>query len=456
MSTRLLIVLLDGADGTLLERWSSDGTLPVLTTLRHRGQIRRLTAPVGITDDGLWASFQYGASLGEHGRYFWHKQLSSGAMGMAYLEESQRLSFWNRLSDQGQRVAVFDVPKCGHPRPINGLHLVDWLVHWRYFREPLSHPQSLATAVGSRFGAPPPSPCGEEPTLLSDPDLLSHITHLRQSVAQKSTAAIHYLAGEEWDLFLVGFQEAHCAGHLLWDLADSSHPSHEPGRSDRLGHPVRTLLQALDSAIGSLIAAAGPGAVVAVITPTNMEPNGTLIHLMPTVVERLNLSLGETHLSLLLRRVSSRLRQRPSRPPLSLLPYDENAVALRFSSPQGNAQVSRPDTFQLERTEHLLRGLMDAETGQQVVRVIERPSRDLPGARRAELPDLLVCGWPGQIPRAVLSPELGRISAAQPLLRPGNHASGGLIMLQGADLEGINGFEDMASLAQRIADRMPS
>lgn len=26
MSTRLLIVLLDGADGTLLERWSSDGT----------------------------------------------------------------------------------------------------------------------------------------------------------------------------------------------------------------------------------------------------------------------------------------------------------------------------------------------------------------------------------------------------------------------------------------------
>lgn len=455
MSTRFLIVLLDGADGTLLERWSGDGTLPVLTALRRGGQMRRLSAPAGITDDGLWASFQYGESLAEHGRYFWLQQLSSGAMGMAHHQEVGRPSFWNRLSDQGHQVAVFDVPKCGRPRPIHGLHLVDWLVHGRYFREPLSQPPTLAEEVVSRFGAAPPSTCGDAPTSLGDAEILGHIAHLRQSVVQKSAAANHFLAGSPWDLFLVGFKEAHCAGHLLWDLMDSSHPRYEPGRSARLGHPVRTLLRDLDNAIGALMTAAGPEAVVAVIAPSNMESNGSLMHLMPTVVRRLNRQLGETSLSLLLRRARTRLKQRPSRPLFSLLPYNENAVALRFSPPRRSTEAPRSsDTCQLEEAEQLLRGLIDADTGRPVVRVITRPSRDQAGAHAAGLPDLLVCGWPGHIPRAVESRQLGRISADPPSLRPGNHASGGLMLLQGAPLSGVHGLEDVAALAQRIAERI--
>ena len=77
MSARLLIVALDGADGRLLDRWSRDGTLPNLTNLRSRGAVKQLSAPDGVTDDGLWASFKYAVELGEHGRYHWYQRIES-------------------------------------------------------------------------------------------------------------------------------------------------------------------------------------------------------------------------------------------------------------------------------------------------------------------------------------------------------------------------------------------
>ena len=160
MTARLLMIALDGADGRMLDRCSADGSLPHLTALRARGGIRRLEAMQGITDDALWASFQFAAALAEHGRYHYEIPLHDGQIGMAYHGETAP-SFWNRLSDRGLRVAVFDIPKCGVPRPINGLHLVDWLVHGRYFLDrPRSYPPELAGEVLEQFGPAPPSQCG--------------------------------------------------------------------------------------------------------------------------------------------------------------------------------------------------------------------------------------------------------------------------------------------------------
>ena len=136
------MVALDGADGSLLERWIADGSLPNLAALRSRGGARKLSAPQGVTDDALWASFQFCSGLGKHGRYHYVQRIDSGEMGLAYLNEAGRDSFWDTLSNQGRRVAIFDVPKCGLPKAINGIHLADWLVHGRNFKQPKSYPES--------------------------------------------------------------------------------------------------------------------------------------------------------------------------------------------------------------------------------------------------------------------------------------------------------------------------
>src|SRR4029077_16808466 len=112
MPARLLIIGLDGADGRLLDRATMDGTLPNLAALRGRGRGWPLVPARGETDDSLWASFQYGVATGEHGRSTDLLEDDAGMGRYAPHEENDRDTFRDKLSGQGHRVAVFDVPKC--------------------------------------------------------------------------------------------------------------------------------------------------------------------------------------------------------------------------------------------------------------------------------------------------------------------------------------------------------
>lgn len=455
MTARCLMIALDGADGALLDRWSADGTLPNLAALRARGAATRLSAPEGLTDDALWASFQYATGLGEHGRYHFFQRLNSGEIGMAHRDEADRETFWDTLSSQGLRVAVFDVPKCRLPRPINGLHLADWLVHGRNFPEPKSYPESLAGEVVEHFGAAPPSRCGYEGPVLSDAEVLEVAANLRTAVAMKRAAGLHYLASGVWDLFIIAFKEAHCAGHTLWDLVDARHTGHNASRAALLGEPLWAIFSDLDAAVGDLIAAAGPDAVVAAFSPTDFEPNATLDHLMPAIVKRLNQDLGETLITRAVGQVQGRISSMHARPPCELLPYNENCTALRINPPRsifGRSPIRGRSKDQiLEQVEFRLRELTDGDTGQPVVAAIDRPSAEHVGKRAAALPDLLIRYAAGTIPRAVVSPRLGRFEAERPKARPGNHASGGFLILAGEVVAAsVIAMQDLGPLAAKV------
>ena len=454
MSARLLIIALDGADGILLDRWSADGTLPNLAALRARGATKRLSAPAGVTDDALWASFQYAESIGEHGRNYFYQGLDNGGMDMAYLNEADRESFWQTLSNQGLQVGIFDVPKCGLPRPINGIHLVDWLVHGRYFMEPKSHPESLAGEVVEKFGPAPPSRCGGKGPSPSVDEEKEVVANMRLAAARKRAAGLHYLNSEPWDLFVIGFKEAHCAGHRYWDLTDPKHGDYDPERNALLGDPFRTIFRDLDAAVGDLVAAVGPDTPVAVFSTTDMEPNATLNHLMPAIGKRLRRRLGESPIARGLRYVMKRFgATSPIAPLCDLMPSNENCAAIRVN-PQGGffrhtPGYERKKAKLVERAESLLRELVDADTGLRVIAVIDRPSAQYPGKRAAALPDLLLRCAPNTLPRAVVSPRLGRIEAEVPQLRTGNHAVGGFLVSTGDAFAGVNAMEDFGSAAAK-------
>src|SRR5579871_1527521 len=100
MTARVLMIALDGADGRMLDRVSNDGSSPNLATLRARGCAKRLFAPPGLTDDALWACFQYAADVGEHGRYYFWLRRDDGRQGLAHLDEADRDTFWDDLSSR--------------------------------------------------------------------------------------------------------------------------------------------------------------------------------------------------------------------------------------------------------------------------------------------------------------------------------------------------------------------
>jgi hypothetical protein len=182
-----------------------------------------------------------------------------------------------------------------------------------------------------------------------------------------------------------------------------------------------------------------------------MEPNATLMHLMPEVVNRLNGVLGFTPLTRNIRRVMRRLlRTAPVAPPCELLPYNENCTALRVTPQRHLLRPPPGKAALLDHVETLLRELTDADTGESVVAGIDRPSAAHDGTRAAGLPDLLVRYKAGTFPRAVVSPRLGRIEAERPEVRPGNHAAGGLLIYAGESFAGVAGVQDLGPIAARV------
>jgi hypothetical protein len=339
-------------------------------------------------------------------------------------------TFWDDLSEQGLRVAIFDAPKCRPPRPLNGVHLVDWLAHGRYHPHgPVSYPTTLAGEVVSRFGAAPHSRCGYEPGILDDDDVQETRDNLFRSVQQKRAAGVHYLSAENWDLFVVGFKEAHCGCHMFWDFADPAHKRHDAARAAQLGNPILDILKRQDAAVGELVAAAGPRANIVVFSTTGFAPNGSISHLFPALVRRLNDYLGNCDWEMAAASAGERTRSRSSFSDVISISYSDDFAALRVPHRywENKAAYSR----RLDLVSALLCEFVDAEEGIRVVSSVTRPSSEQIGKRAKHLPDLLAHIRTNCIPRAVMSPRLGRIEAPLPEIRTGNHAPGGFVFAVG-------------------------
>jgi hypothetical protein len=441
MSSKLLIIALDGADGRLLDVMSRSGAMPSLAALRAKGAFRFMDNRAEMSDDSIWASFQFGAPLADHGRYHFMVQLASGGTRMAVKFEDGRRTFWHQLSAQGLSVCIIDVPKCPVPVPLNGIQLTDWSVHGHYFKAPQSYPLELAGQVVAAHGTQECKWCDYHQPLLDDEQVGVIVGDLLASVEAKRKVACEQLGRAAWDMAIIGFKEAHCAGHGLWQFADRQHAEYDAARLSRLGDPVGRVYRALDEAIGDLLAAAGSGTEVLVFSNCFMEPNGSILHLGKQLRDRMNEELSRRHGG------GPDASSHPPHPFCALLDANDNQLALRLPRHDQALFVTL-----LGETTALLAGLLDAGTGQPVFDRIERPSTQPQGKARGRLPDILAWCKPNVTPQAIVSPVLGRIEAPVQRMRPGNHSMGGAVFAAGPRVSALAGrlvnVSDFAGVAQ--------
>lgn len=428
MPARLIMIGLDAADTRLVERWMKEGVMPNLARLKDCGVMKKLHSPLGSSDDGLWASFIYGAPIGEHGRYHWAVPLANKSLEMSYKRDGGQIFFWNKLIGQHLRKAIIDIPKCSMPQKLNGIHIADWIVHGRYFDRPTSYPPELAGEVVRRFGAALPSHCGYYQEPLNDADISEIGSNLLESVSRKRAAGLHFLNQEPWDLFLIGLKEAHCGSHILWNLIDKDHIDYDEQQNLKSDEPLKNIFSRLDETIGAFVNAAGSDAEVIVFSTTDIKPNGTLDHLMPEIVEKINKYLGS--------------------PICSILPYNDNYGALRINAP-------RPERGNIaEIVSQRLLELRDIETNKNVIGEITYPAVESRGGRAELLPDVVFAYVSNLNPLAVESSLLGAIRADARKIRPGNHSEGGFLIAKGNRAQelakNIGALEDIAEMTAAI------
>jgi predicted AlkP superfamily phosphohydrolase/phosphomutase len=314
------VIGLDGATLDLVRPWVAAGRLPVLRSLMAAGTWGSLRSTVPAATFPAWTSLVTGVNPGRHGVFDFAERVA-GTYRVRFVNGSYRRApaLWTLLGRAGGRVAVVTVPATYPPEPVPGVMVSG-------FDTPLTtaidgsfvHPRDLWGDIRRLVGRLPfadfqevsPGP-GWHATALA---------RLLDGVQRRVKVARALLGRERWDLFMIVFGESDTVAHHFWRFHDVGSPRHV---ASPFGHAIAAVYEALDAAIGQLVAAAPPGAVVAVVSDHGSGGAGDrVLHLNRRLAESRLLRFRE-------RRTGSRAAQWARAAALGLLPLRVQGGLLR-------------------------------------------------------------------------------------------------------------------------------
>ncbi len=222
MKRRVLVLGIDGGTWRILEPAMRAGSMPWLSQACQRGCRGVLESTIPPITPAAWTSFQTGCNPGRHGVYdftLWNraKRRLDYVSSRGYSE-----TLWDIAGRAGHRVGVINLPMTYPAWPIDG-YMVSGLMTPSLERD-WTWPPELA---GDLLGAVPDYHIFTfDSTQQGNPhrDPSGFIDLMRGIIDNRTRAALHILAKERLDLFMVHFQATDVVQHVMWGYLDDRHP----------------------------------------------------------------------------------------------------------------------------------------------------------------------------------------------------------------------------------------
>jgi predicted AlkP superfamily phosphohydrolase/phosphomutase len=267
----LIFIAVCSGDKALIAQWAAGGDLPNMAQLLETGYSVDTQSLPGVFVGANWPSLQSACGPGKNRVYSW-EQLRPGTYDMYRCKASdhaQMPPFWERLSEAGKRICVFDIPHSRLSKNLNGLQTVEWGAHdAEYgFR---ANSQQLHDEIIEKFGLHPVP--GDSDADRSREELLAFCDELQRGARLKGKFSRYFLDQQQPDFFAQVFTEAHCGGHLLWHLHDPTYRWHQGSRSPEAVDSLKLVYQAIDDGIGELLQSAPANANIVLLFSHGMGP----------------------------------------------------------------------------------------------------------------------------------------------------------------------------------------
>ena len=457
--------------------------LPNLSALLDGGMLRELQSSASYLSASVWPTFSTGRQPGEHGQYFpfqWsaeHRQYLRVA-DPRWSEQFDCRPFWHRVAQSGLPTIAFDIAHALHDERAPCLQITNW--SYQSSGDAKASHREVLKDIQRRFGRRPIGP--EVPVAKTARQCVAIRDQLIRAVRAKGDATL-YLMRRPWNLFVTGWYEAHRAGHNLWpvegDFASEASPDAMLAvyaETDRqLGRVAAALeLEETDTAL-------------LVFALHGMEPNRAQDHFLTEILSRLNsLYLGRhphesnkpvslnamaflrsalpptlqyRAASLLGERVQDWVVNRGlvsgrdwgTTPSFPILSGGEGLIRLNVKGREVPGYFE-PDSPELAHYVGWLCERLSAievtATGMPLIRETSLADGDLPGSRRAFLPDLILQWAPEAPVHRIRSPDIGEIEVSLATGRGGNHNDSSFYIARGSDafLRAVDPIGDIASL----------
>jgi predicted AlkP superfamily phosphohydrolase/phosphomutase len=283
--TPVLLIGIDAADATFIERLCGEGKLPVLARLKEQGCFGLLETDAKRFSGGVWPTFYTGKEVPWHGIYhskLWRQEnMRCEVASAGWLGEKP---FWEFLDGNNYKIGIIDVPMLLEaPKSLNGLHLSGWGTHDLIRKG--SWPPELWKQISRKFGPPVIS------TEYFGPQTAKTLIRLRDNMLKGTDQMVDislYLLGQKvWDLFVVVLGAAHRGGHYLWDLSQVEKTGLSTETKRVLEGTLTDVYQACDRAIYRLIENAPQGSRVLVFAVHGMGSNPGWGDRCPEIITRI-------------------------------------------------------------------------------------------------------------------------------------------------------------------------
>jgi predicted AlkP superfamily phosphohydrolase/phosphomutase len=485
---RVLMIALDAAEASLIERWVKEGRLPNLSRLFESGSYGRLGSSADWMAGSPWPTFHTGTLPADHGHYHfiqWHRER------MRFLRPTRewlpQRAFWRDAAAAGRRVLAIDLPSIYGPEPLNGVELIGWS-NTDLFEPPGSHPPELFGWAQRTFGS---AQMGNEVYSEEGPAALIRIRDALLRWTDRTTElALSLMQREAWDLCLVNLSASHRGGHKLWHTLDGAARTPTTGE---LAGALEAVYARCDRAVGRLVEQA-EGATVLVFSLHGMGPNTSRVAILPEMLDRVLAERAEPvprpgllgrlrertpnawrsrvksllpmavqdRLTIFWRTAGVDVRSRRAFPLVADL-QGYVRINVRGREAQGLVEPGAEYDRLCDRIAEGLRSFVDADTGEPVVEAVARSDRLYPpGVHTPDLPDLIVRWSPTQASehRAVVSPLHGSIPWPRPGVHPdgrtGNHRYEGFLLANGEGIDGPSPLEGghIVDLAPTVFHRL--
>lgn len=441
---RCLFIGLDAFDPELLCEGARRGDFPAIGRLLARGRSLETTTDPGTYVGSLWMTVHTGVDPSRHGLYCW-ADLEPGTYRVRLTDERNVTvdSFWTRLSRAGYRSAIVDIPHCKLDPEINGIHVINWLTHFKTVEGFATTPPELGHQLASRFGLDPVPHCN---AVDRSPQGFARFTEaMLKRVAMRTEFALELIASNNFDLVALAYGETHCVGHQCYD----QHAADRFAADD----PVVRVCRGVDLAIGRLVEACPADCEIVLLASHGMGPHHDGSHLAERLVRKADHAVRAARPIPVSRRMldliaANRLRRflgplARSLPPelprnahhrAFVVPNNEVALGIRVNlvgrEPSGLVSPAEYDVY-LDALEHLLMRARRPDDGSPAFTEALRTSK-MYGTLDSGLPDLMLT-WDRSRPFGGLEiPGVARFVAEPGGVRTGDHRAGGLLLLVGS------------------------
>jgi predicted AlkP superfamily phosphohydrolase/phosphomutase len=279
----LTILQFDAASASVLERLLSENRLPNLAALRRRGVWHELDAPATQFAAGAQHTLYSGVELADHG-LFYPFQWSAADQRVHYMSHFDAPApVWERLGRSGTRTLAVDPYESRPPTEAPpGTLVCGWQLHDRVVLRKWSSPPDAHRRLERLFG--PPQPVDEVFGRHGVDEMLGLRRRLLAAPGRVADAATLHLAEEPYDLAWLTFCAAHVAGHQFWDLSQLDERGLDRSAERVLGATLDDVYEAVDAALGRIVAALPEGADLMVVSPVGMEVNTSRADLLPEML----------------------------------------------------------------------------------------------------------------------------------------------------------------------------